>query len=104
MKWDSKDENDSRIVAKGRWYDLDDVDEKAPERAGVYVFVNSDHDVKYVGKAGAGRLKDEIKDAISRDKDKYATLFGWFATNSDENAKSLERDWIDKYDPLNNLI
>ena len=104
MKWDSSDERDSRIVDKGRWYNLDEVDEKAPNRSGVYIFVNVDLQVKYVGKAGAGRLKEEIKNAISRGKDRGATKFGWFATNSDDKAKSLERDWIDKYKPSNNLI
>ncbi|MDN5326561.1 MAG: catalytic domain [Moorella sp. (in: firmicutes)] len=103
MKWDSSDEKDKRIVEFGRWYGLNEVDDKAPERAGAYVFINDSYDVKYVGKAGARRLRNEIKDAIKRGKDREATKFGWFATNSDEAARSLESDWIKKYDPPNNV-
>lgn len=101
--WQKSDENNSKIVDMGGWYNLETVEEKAPNRAGVYVFVNVALQVKYVGKAGDGRLKEEIKNAIYREKDSGATKFAWFATNSDDNAKKLESEWINKYNPINNL-
>ncbi|GAH58871.1 unnamed protein product, partial [marine sediment metagenome] len=33
-----------------------------------------------------------------------AKKYRWFRTNSDEIAKDLEADWIEKYKPRNNVI
>lgn len=102
MIWDTNDGQENYIVDKGGWYDLGTVNEKAPDRAGVYVFVSSDKDVKYVGKAGARRLRVEIQNALNRGKGYGATGFAWFATNSDDFALILENNWIQKYQPSNN--
>lgn len=102
-KWDSKSGQDSKVVARGGWGDLPDCLDNFPARAGVYVFADVELQVKYVGKAGAGRLQKEAKNAYNvRDKGSGATKATWLATNSDDNAKSLESDLIDEYDPPNN--
>ena len=103
MIWDDDDANDYRVVDREGWYSLKHCDE-APSRAGVYIFASRDGHVKYVGKAGAGRLRDEIYNAIYRGKGHGATIYAWLATNSNEYAKSLEQDLIDEYDPINNLL
>lgn len=74
------------------------------DRAGVYLFANADLQIKYVGKAGAGRMVIEIDDAIRHGKAYGATLVKALYTNSDANALSLENDLIGKYNPPNNLI
>lgn len=102
MRWDAGDEKDNRIRSMGRWFPISSADEKAPTQAGVYVFTDFELQVRYVGKAGAGRLRDEIQDALKRGKGYGVSQFGWFATNSEEIALSLEKKWIDKYQPLNN--
>ena len=73
-------------------------------RAGVYIFADADLQVKYIGLAGAGRIVDEIYDAMyNRNKDRGASRVKALYTNSSDNARSLERDLIDKYDPPNNF-
>jgi len=73
MKWDEDDENDYRIVDAGDWYSLDDLGE-APDRAGVYIFADRGTHVKYIGKAGAGRLRNEMRNAIYIGKSRGATI------------------------------
>jgi len=73
------------------------------ERSGVYIFANRDLQVKYVGKAGPGRMVVEIQSAINRGKDYGATLVKALYTNSDERATSLESALKEKYKPPNNL-
>ena len=101
MEWESSDQHDSRVVAFTRWRDLQNYG-TFEERAGVYIFANVDWQVKYIGKAGAGRMVVEIESAINRDKDYGATRVKALYTNSSEKALSLEGDLIDKYDPPNN--
>lgn len=72
-------------------------------RAGVYIFMNNMGQVKYIGKAGARRMVEEIASAIQRGKHFGATKVKALYTNSDENALSLERDLINRYNPVNNL-
>jgi len=102
MTWDSSDHLDYRVVAYTGWRYLENYG-TFEDRAGVYLFANADLYVKYVGKAGAGRIVAEIEDAIRRGKDYGATLVKALYTNSDANALSLESYLIDKYNPPNNL-
>ena len=105
MKFDYGDKNDKRVVEASP-YALDypaDVD-KAPNKAGVYMFIDGKDEVIYVGKASGGRLKDEIEAKRNTSADKGAKKYRWFRTNSDEVAKALEADWIKKYKPKNNVI
>lgn len=105
MKFDYDDKNDKRVVEASP-YALDypaEVD-KAPNNAGVYMFIDGEDEVIYVGKASGGRLRDEIKDKRNTSADKDAKKYRWFRTNSDEVAKDLEADWIKKYKPKNNII
>ena len=71
-------------------------------RSGVYLFANADLHIKYVGKAGPGRMVAEVQNAIGRNKAYGATLVKALYTNSDERALSLEAYLIDRYDPPNN--
>lgn len=103
MKWNPIDERDERIADKGRWCSLENAEKKTPDIGGVYVFIDSDMDVKYIGKAGIGELRNEIQNAISSEKSGSATRVGWFATNSKGFVDDLAREWTDKYRPINNL-
>ena len=72
---------------------------KLPNVAGVYIFADSNKNVRYVGKAGAGRLNLEARNAMKvRDKAKGASIVKVLITNSDSKAKALERYLIKKYD------
>jgi excinuclease UvrABC nuclease subunit len=105
MKFDYSDKNDKRVVEASP-YALDypaDVD-KAPDKAGVYMFIDKEEEVIYVGKASGGRLRDEIKGKRGTSADRGALKYRWFRTNSDEVAKDVEADWIKKYRPKNNVV
>lgn len=105
MKFDYSDKNDKRVVEASPYaLDYPDDVDKAPDKAGVYMFIEDKDEVIYVGKASGGRLRDEIKDKRNTSADKGAKKYRWFRTNSDEVAKDLEADWIKKYKPKNNVI
>lgn len=105
MKFDYSDKNDKRVVEASP-YDLAypaEVDE-APDKAGVYMFIDKEEEVIYVGKASGGRLRDEIKGNRGMSADRGVVKYRWFRTNSDEVAKDVEADWIKKYRPKNNVV
>jgi excinuclease UvrABC nuclease subunit len=102
MQWDISDHRDWRVVDYTRWLSIQNY-QNLQKRAGVYIFADVNHQVKYVGKAGAGRMVSEIQDALERGKDRGATLVKSLYTNSTVNAQSLETALIDKYHPPNNL-
>ena len=102
MIWDIGDHQDRRVVDYSNWLYLENYG-NLKNNAGVYIFADANHHVKYIGKAGAGRMVDEISYAIRREKDKGATLVKALYTNSSENAQSLEKDLIEKYNPPNNF-
>lgn len=102
IEWDSSDQYDSRVVGFERWRELGNFEGLKP-RAGVYIFVNVNWQMKYIGKACAGRMISEIYRAIDLWKDFGATRVKALYTNSSEKAQSLERDLIEKYDPPSNL-
>lgn len=102
MEWDISDHQDWRVVDHTRWLNIVNYQE-LEKRAGVYIFADINHQVKYIGKAGAGRIVDEIYNAINRGKDRGATLLKVLYTNSTANAQSLETYLINKYSPPNNL-
>lgn len=103
MIWDSFDHFDYRVVDYTGWRYLENYG-TFQHRAGVYLFANADLHIKYVGKAGPGRMVAEIEDAIRRAKDYGATLVKALYTNSDDRACSLETDLKTKYNPPNNRI
>ncbi|MFQ5962164.1 MAG: hypothetical protein ACE5MG_12285 [Candidatus Methylomirabilales bacterium] len=102
MIWDSSDHWDSRVVEYSGWRLIWNYESFEP-RAGVYVFADANLSVKYVGKAGPGRMVVEVASAIRRGKDYMATRVKALYTNSDDRAKSLERDLIRAYNPPNNF-
>lgn len=103
MKWQIKDESDKRIYTKSNWLPISNCD-TLEERAGVYVFADSDFEVGYVGKAGVRRMVEEIRGAVGRKKNDGCEKVKALYTNSDVNAKSLEGELIQEYNPKNNII
>jgi excinuclease UvrABC nuclease subunit len=102
MQWDSRDSSDTRVVDRGGWCELRSIGNDFPDRIGVYVFADTTLEVKYVGKARAGRLRVEALDSVRRGEARGATQAIWLATNSETTKQSLERVLIAKYSPPNN--
>ncbi len=103
MQWRDSDNRDPKVVECSQWIILDNY-ENLECRSGVYVFGDINHQVKYIGKTGPGRMVDEIEDAMRRNKDYGAAKVKALYTNSDKNAWLLEIQLRQKYKPLNNLI
>lgn len=101
MRWDVRDHQDWRVVDYTRWLNIENY-QNLENRAGVYILADVNHQVKYIGKAGAGRMVNEISNAMYRSKNKGATLVKGLYTNSSANAQSLETVLINKYNPPNN--
>ncbi|MCK4333283.1 hypothetical protein KAX06_00690 [candidate division WOR-3 bacterium] len=103
MQFDFDDLEDERIVEfPDEILDYPEKVDNIPDKAGVYVLLDDDFEVLYVGKAGGGRLKTEIKTKEGSPHEEGATKCLWARTNSDEIAKAIESEWISKYDPPNN--
>lgn len=73
MEWDISDHHDWRVMDHTGWLNIANY-QNLEKRAGVYIFADISHQVKYIGKAGAGRIVDEIYNAMKRGKDRGATL------------------------------
>jgi len=101
MPWDSGEYSRWQAVDYSGWLKLENY-KNLEERSGVYIFASSDLQVKYVGKAGARRIVQEVGNAISRGKAYGASEVKALYTNSDDNALSLERVLLEKYKPPNN--
>lgn len=104
MEWESEDEKgDYRIAEKTGWMKIENREKHLEDRAGVYVLADAARHVKYIGKAGPGRLAKEVNNAIEyRKKGKGAMIVKALYTNSDDYAWDLEGDLKEKYDPPNN--
>jgi hypothetical protein len=102
MQWDPNDVVDSRVDSSSEWWiDLKDY-ETLEAKAGVYLLANAKYDIKYIGTAGAGKMIQEIKDAINRKNSKGATKIRALYTKSKAKAQSLEKYLTKKYNPVNN--
>lgn len=101
MIWQCLDCYDYRVVSYSSWIPTgNNLDSQ--NRTGVYLFVDDSHDVKYIGRFGAGRMCFEITSAINRGRNKDAEFLKILYTNSFTNALLLEKEWITKYRPENN--
>lgn len=61
MIWEETDEQVERVVEASEWIPFSSCKTQLEERSGVYIFADNDFDVKYIGKAGAGRMVVENK-------------------------------------------
>lgn len=105
MKFDYADKSDSRLVMASPFaLDYPDDVEWAPIRAGVYMFIDGENEVVYIGKASGGRLKDDIKNRRGTNAERDAVRYRWFQIDGDRTAGELAADWIKKYEPRNNIL
>jgi excinuclease UvrABC nuclease subunit len=105
MVFYKSDNTDKRVVEASPYaVDYPGGVDKAPDKAGVYMFIDGDDQVIYIGKASGGRLRDEIRSKRGASADRGAKKCRWFRTNSDEVSEALEADWIKKYQPKNNVL
>ncbi|MCW4051364.1 MAG: hypothetical protein NWE89_16705 [Candidatus Bathyarchaeota archaeon] len=101
VRWGPNDEKDRRILKVSPWKSLQNLGTIEP-RSGVYVFTDSLYNVKYIGKAGHGKMLQEINQAMEIGKDTGAEHVKALFTTSETNAESLQRRLVSKYKPSNN--
>ena len=105
MKFNYSDKGDSRLVMTSPFaLNYPDDVEWAPLKAGVYMFIDAEDEVVYIGKASGGGLSDEIKTRRGTNAERDAVRYRWFQTDGDHTAGQLAADWIKKYEPRNNIL
>ena len=105
MKFNYADKGTSRLVLTSPFaLDYPDAVDRAPSKAGVYMFLDAEDEVVYIGKSSGSGLSDEIKSKRGTRAEKDAVKYRWFQTENDQTAGKLAVDWIKKYQPRNNLL
>lgn len=74
-----------------------------PDRSGVYKVYNQNGDLKYIGSAGGGRLKERLQEHLNEKDIRGADNFQFITTTSKREAESLEKKLIKKENPSENI-
>lgn len=75
--------------------------QRAPGTCGVYTLRTGTAipDIGYIGVAGAGRLRARLMEHWTSHDHPHTTHFHWAQCTDEENARALERRWINQYEP-----
>lgn len=76
--------------------------EMSPEACGVYILRDNQRAIIYIGKAGTRRLKARLLEHYNQRDIHAVCYFDWFQTISENDAESIERQWIEEYKPKYN--
>ena len=103
MQWVSKHISDKRIVTTSPFVSFMKCD-SIKDNAGVYLFVDKNQEVKFIGKAGDGEMIAAINKAIEEGNKTLGTIrVKALYTDSDDNALGLKKDLVSIYRPANNF-
>jgi len=99
MRFSHKDKKDDRVV-KHSTYPLDYPSKisEAPDQHGVYILMDSEQSVIYVGATSTEGLQKTIKANSKVTLENKITQYRWFITKNSDGANSLKKDWIKKYE------
>ncbi len=70
---------------------------QAPQAPGVYVLYDRARKILYIGMSG--NLRERLFQHYRESDIPGVAFFQWFETDSEENARSVESDWVRKYRP-----
>ena len=73
-----------------------------PDQSGVYNIINRQGDVVYTGSAGAGRLRERLKEHLNHEDIPGAAQFQVRPTSSTAEAKKVEQELIKRNKPKYN--
>lgn len=85
------------------WYNMRNID-NVPLVAGVYALLGRDKSWLYVGSAGAGTLRHRIREHWRAGEWPDVHYFRWVQVDSEDSARAMEREWIQKYEPKYNEL
>ncbi len=75
--------------------------DKIPNQSGLYI-LHRGNKSKYVGSAGAGRLRKRIKEQLK--KKRGVTTVQYRSTSSEKEARKLEKKYRDRINPKQKRI
>ncbi len=71
----------------------------APEKEGLFVLLDADYHVQYIGWARAGGLRAELEAKKGTGAAEHVRWFLWVETRDPGEARELMGDWARKYRP-----
>ena len=84
MKFNYADKGTSRLVLTSPFaLDYPDDVDRAPSKAGVYMFLDAEDEVVYIGKSSGSGLSDEIKSKQGTRAESDVVRYRWFQTEDD---------------------
>ncbi len=103
MRFSHKDKKDE-LIRKHSTYALAFPDklEEAPESSGVFLLLNENDDVLFVG--CNSDLKTEVSTLMNTPAAENSVAYRWFITEDSDLAGQLATSWINKYSPLNQQL
>ena len=75
-----------------------------PDQSGIYELLNRNGKVNYVGRAGAGRLQERLREHLNLDDIPGSSQFRFRPTSSTDEAKKLEKKYIKIKNPKHNTL
>ncbi|VAX13450.1 hypothetical protein MNBD_GAMMA24-697 [hydrothermal vent metagenome] len=100
MRFSHKDKK-NELIRKHSTYALAFPDklEEAPQSSGVFLLLNENDDVLFVG--SNGDIKTKVSSVRNTQAAKDSVAYRWFMTEDAELAGQLASSWINKYSPPN---
>jgi len=105
MRFSHKDKKDERVSRQSTYaFDFPSKLDEAPVEQGVFVLLNETSDVLYVGCATKGGFKAALSELKGENSTNDVAAYRWFITETELAANTLAADWIEKYQPKNQLL
>ena len=105
MRFRHKDKKDDRVSRQSTYaFDFPEKLEQAPLGQGVFVLLNETSDVLYVGCAIGNDFQLTLAALVGKTSADNVVSYRWFITENQKVAKALAMDWIEKYQPKNQLL
>ncbi|TEW51437.1 hypothetical protein [Psychromonas algicola] len=105
MRFSHKDKKDERVSSQSTYaFDYPDKLDQAPLGLGVFVLLNEASDVLYVGCAVKSRFEVALSELKGKSAARDVVSYRWFITNDELSANTLKMDWIEKYQPSNQVL
>ena len=78
--------------------------DSVPDTCGIYTLRKNTRieDILYIGMAGEKRLRERILEHFNSNDIPGVIFFDWYETKTENDAKVLEKFWINKYVPTYN--
>lgn len=105
MRFSHKDKKDPRVLKQSTYaFDFPTKLDQAPLEQGVFVLLNEVSDVLFVGCVTNQGFELTLAELVGEPVADNTTSYRWFITENEQTAQALAKDWIEKYQPHNQLL